>query len=41
MVGRFYVHKKLIILYKMAVFTPMGRNPLGVIVGDEIISKVT
>jgi len=38
-VGRFYIHGKLKTLFKMSVHTPIGRKALGVIGGDEIISK--
>jgi hypothetical protein len=40
MVGGFYMHGKLITLFKMSVHAPIGRNPLGAIGGDEIISKL-
>jgi hypothetical protein len=35
------MHRQMIILFKMSVYTPIGRNPLGVIGGYEIISKST
>jgi len=41
MVGRFNMHRKLTILFKMSVCTPTGRNPLGAVGGDEVILKST
>jgi hypothetical protein len=35
------MHRKLRISWKMSVYTPVRRKPLGAIGGDEIISKLT
>jgi len=34
------MNRKLIILLKISVYTPIGRKPLGAIGGDEIISTL-
>jgi hypothetical protein len=35
------MNRKLSISFKMSVYTPIGREPLGAIGGDEIKSKLT